>query len=104
MLFSRYSSNYFALWWRSLDKPLLLAICILLLGSIVFSYLSTLGFASNKIFNDSTILFKKHISFMIIGFFLLIFFSLLNDLFLKKNCYIFFCIFNFITCSIFCWY
>ena len=48
MLFSRYSSNYFALWWRSLDKPLLLAICILLLGSIVFSYLSTLGFASNK--------------------------------------------------------
>ena len=90
MLFSRYSSNYFALWWRSLDKPLLLAICILLLGSIVFSYLSTLGFASNKIFNDSTILFKKHISFMIIGFFLLIFFSLLNDIFIKKNCYIFF--------------
>ncbi len=90
MLFSRYNSNYFALWWRSLDKPLLFAILILLLASIVFSYLSTLGFASNKIFNDSTILFKKHFFFMVIGFLSLIFFSLLNDLFLKKNCYILF--------------
>ena len=51
--------NYFALWWRSLDKPLLFTILILLLASIVFSYLSTLGFASNKIFNDSTILLKS---------------------------------------------
>ena len=71
---------------RSLDKPLLLQFD-LIIASIVFSYLPTLGFASNKIFNDSTILFKS--IFYVIGFYLLIFFSLLNDLF-QKNCYIFF--------------
>ena len=101
MLFSRYSTNFLAIWWRSLDKLIVISLLVLIVISIFFSYVSTYSIASTKLYNDSSILFKKHLIFMTLGILGLIIFSIFNDQFLKTYSNIFFLITSIFLISVF---
>ena len=101
MLFSRYSTNFLAIWWRSLDKLIVISLLVLIVISIFLSYVSTYSIASTKLYNDSSILFKKHLIFMTLGILGLIIFSIFNDQFLKTYSNIFFLITSILLISVF---
>ena len=65
-------------WWKNINKTVLLLIVILFGFGLFFSLVSTSLIASDKLNTNSYYFFIKHIFFIGIGIFLLIFFSSLN--------------------------
>ena len=65
-------------WWKNVDKLVLLLIIILFGLGLFFSLVSTSLIASDKLNTNSYYFFIKHLLFIIIGIFFIIFFSSLN--------------------------
>ncbi len=84
MIISRAENNFFLNWFRSLDKTLLFIILTWLLLGIFFSFVSTLKYPSEKLYNDPNFLFEKYLKFVFFGFFVLIVTSFYSDGLLKK--------------------
>ena len=74
--------NYYN-WWKNIDKTILFLIVILFGAGLFFSLVSTSLIASDKLNTNSYYFFIKHLLFIMMGSFFIIFFSSLNhnDLF-----------------------
>ena len=70
--------KFYYSWWKNINKTVLLLIVILFGFGLFFSLVSTSLIASDKLNTNSYYFFIKHIFFIGIGIFLLIFFSSLN--------------------------
>ncbi len=82
-------------WWKNVDKLVLLLIIILFGLGLFFSLVSTSLIASDKLNTNSYYFFIKHLLFIIIGVFFIIFFSSLNYKDLIKISKILFIVFLF---------
>ncbi len=73
--------NYFSYyeWWKNLDKFILFLILILFISGLFFSLVSTSLIASDKLDTNSYFFFFKHLVFVLIGLFIIIFFSFINS-------------------------
>jgi cell division protein FtsW len=78
MLFNNLIYKFYYSWWKNINKTVLLLIVILFGFGLFFSLVSTSLIASDKLNTNSYYFFIKHIFFIGIGIFLLIFFSSLN--------------------------
>ena len=78
MLFNNSVYKFYYSWWKNINKTVLLLIVILFGFGLFFSLVSTSLIASDKLNTNSYYFFIKHIFFIGIGIFLLIFFSSLN--------------------------
>ena len=67
-------NNYY-IWWKSIDKFLLVLIFSLFSLGLFFSLVSTSLIASDKLNTNSYYFFIKHLLFILIAFFTFIFFS-----------------------------
>ena len=96
MNFSRESNNFFIQWLRSLDKIILnikpklihkiiLIFLILWISfGLIFNINSTLGFTSERLYNDPNFLIKKYYLFIFTGSIIIILSSFFNESFYKK--------------------
>ena len=87
--------NYFDTfydWWKNIDKTIFLIITLLFSLGLFFSLVSTSIIASDKLNTNSYYFFLKHLVFVIIGIFLILILSLLNQKILIKICIILFLI------------
>ena len=66
-------------WWKNIDKTLFLLIIFLFSLGLFFSLVSTSLIASDKLDTNNYFFFFKHLIFIFIGMFVLIFFSSLNE-------------------------
>ncbi len=82
-------------WWKNIDKTVLFLILILFGLGLFFSLASTSLIASDALNTNSYYFFIKHLLFIIIGVFFLIFFSSLNPYDLVKISQILFLLFLF---------
>jgi len=92
-------SNYFDTfydWWKNIDKTIFLIISSLFFLGLFFSLASTSIIASDKLNTNSYYFFLKHLVFVIIGIFLILLFSILDQKILIKLSIILFII-TFIT-------
>ena len=80
-------------WWKNVDKYILSLILGLFFLGIFFSLVSTSLIASDKLDTNSYYFFLKHLVFIILGIFILLFFSFLNQEILIKISIILFFIF-----------
>ena len=78
MLSNNLIYKFYYSWWKNINKTILLLIVILFGFGLFFSLVSTSLIASDKLNTNSYYFFIKHIFFIGIGIFLLIFFSSLN--------------------------
>tara|TARA_B100002049_G_scaffold105954_1_gene78121 strand:+ start:388 stop:1515 length:1128 start_codon:yes stop_codon:yes gene_type:complete len=78
MLSNNLIYKFYYSWWKNINKTVLLLIVILFGFGLFFSLVSTSLIASDKLNTNSYYFFIKHIFFIGIGIFLLIFFSSLN--------------------------
>ena len=62
-------------WWKNLDKFILSLIIIFFLIGLFFSLVSTSLIASDKLDTNSYFFFFKHLTFVIIGLFIIFIFS-----------------------------
>ena len=83
-------------WWKNIDKSIFLIISILFLLGLFFSLVSTSIIASDKLNTNSYYFFFKHLIFVVLGIFLILFFSLLDQKILIKLSVILFLV-SFIT-------
>ena len=87
--------NYFDTfydWWKNIDKTIFLIITLLFSLGLFFSLVSTSIIASDKLNTNSYYFFLKHLVFVIIGIFLILILSLLDQKILIKICIILFLI------------
>ncbi len=80
---SNYFDNFYN-WWKNVDKLILFIILGLFLLGLFFSLVSTSLIASDKLNTNSYYFFLKHLSFILLGLIVLIFFSFLNQEMLLK--------------------
>ncbi len=78
MLSNNLIYKFYYSWWKNINKTVLLLVVILFGFGLFFSLVSTSLIASDKLNTNSYYFFIKHIFFIGIGIFLLIFFSSLN--------------------------
>ncbi len=71
-------------WWKNIDKTILLIISLLFSLGLFFSLVSTSIIASDKLNTNSYYFFLKHLTFVIIGIFLILIFSLIDQKILIK--------------------
>tara|TARA_B100000989_G_scaffold280142_1_gene243352 strand:- start:17164 stop:18273 length:1110 start_codon:yes stop_codon:yes gene_type:complete len=83
-------------WWKNIDKSIFFLIFILFLLGLFFSLVSTSIIASNKLNTNSYYFFLKHLVYVGLGIFLILFFSLLDQKILMRLSIILFII-TFIT-------
>ena len=76
-------NNYY-IWWKSIDKFLLILIFSLFSLGLFFSLVSTSLIASDKLNTNSYYFFIKHLLFILIAFFTFIFFSYIKTYNLLK--------------------
>ena len=62
-------------WWKNIDKKILSLIIILFSLGLFFSLVSTSIIASDKLNTNSYYFFFKHLAFISLGIFVLLFFS-----------------------------
>ena len=74
-----FDNIYFG-WWKNIDKIILFLFILLLALGLFFSLVSTSIIASDKLDTNSYYFFLKHLVFVIIGSFIILFFS-----FIEKN-------------------
>ena len=65
-------------WWKNINKPVLLLITVLFGLGLLFSLVSTSLIASDKLNTNSYYFFIKHLLFIVVGVFFIIYFSSLN--------------------------
>ena len=86
---SKYFENFYD-WWKNIDKHIMtLELGIYILGLFI-SLVSTSLIASDKLNTNSYYFFLKHLTFILLGIFILLFFSILNQKTLIKISIIFF--------------
>ena len=78
-MFKRYDTSQLAIWWRQIDKVILILGIILLLSGNIFNFLSTSNIPSQKLYDSKYFLFYKHFIFSISGFLILVAFSFIRD-------------------------
>ena len=83
-------------WWKNIDKSIFLLVILLFFLGLFFSLVSTSFIASDKLNTNSYYFFFKHMLYIFIGFFFVVFFSALEQKHLFKVS-----IFLFFTCFIF---
>ena len=66
-------------WWKNIDKTIFLIISLLFALGLFFSLVSTSIIASDKLNTNSYYFFLKHLIFVLIGIFLILFLSLLDQ-------------------------
>ena len=66
-------------WWKNIDKTIFLIISLLFSLGLFFSLVSTSIIASDKLNTNSYYFFLKHLIFVLIGIFLILFLSLLEQ-------------------------
>ncbi len=71
-------------WWKNIDKTIFLIISLLFSLGLFFSLVSTSIIASDKLNTNSYYFFLKHLIFVLIGIFLILFLSLLDQKILIK--------------------
>ncbi len=96
MLSNNFLYKFYYDWWKNIDKSILFLIILLFSLGLFFSLVSTSLIVSDKLNTNSYYFFFKHLFFISLGFFFIIFFSLLNQKNLFKLSY-----FLFIICFIF---
>ena len=74
--FSRENTSNLAKWWRNVDKQILLSFILLFLLGLFFSFSSTSSLVGEKLNKETYYLFLKHLIFVLISLFLLIFISI----------------------------
>ena len=74
--FSRENTSNLAKWWRNVDKQILLSIVLLFLLGLFFSFSSTSSLVGEKLNKETYYLFLKHLVFVLVSLFLLIFISI----------------------------
>ena len=84
MIIFKENNNFFIQWLRSLDKIILILLILWIILGVIFNINSTLGFASEKLYNDHSILINKYYFFLSISFIIIIFSSLFNESFYKE--------------------
>jgi len=78
-------------WWKNIDKTLFILIIFLFSLGLFFSLVSTSLIASDKLDTNNYFFFFKHLTFILIGMMVLIFFSSLSEKILFKcSFYLFF--------------
>ena len=83
-------------WWKNIDKSIFSLVILLFFLGLFFSLVSTSFIASDKLNTNSYYFFFKHMLYILIGFFFVVFFSALEQKHLFKVS-----IFLFFTCFIF---
>jgi len=86
---SKYFENFYD-WWKNIDKHILTLVLGLFILGLFFSLVSTSLIASDKLNTNSYYFFLKHLTFILLGIFILLFFSILNQKTLIKISIIFF--------------
>ena len=83
MRLNNFIYKFYYNWWKNIDKTILFLIVILFGAGLFFSLVSTSLIASDKLNTNSYYFFIKHLLFIMMGSFFIIFFSSLNhnDLF-----------------------
>jgi len=91
MLKSNIIYNFYDAWWRNIDKKIFLLIIFLFSLGLFFSFVSTSLIASDKLDTNNYFFFFKHLAYIFLGLFVLIFFSSLSQKNLFKfSIYLFF--------------
>ena len=75
--------NYYS-WWKNVDKTILILIISFFIAGLFFSLASTSLIASDRLNTNSYYFFVKHLSFILLGFFIMFIFSLVKEDFLIK--------------------
>ena len=83
--------NYYS-WWKNVDKTILLLIISFFIAGLFFSLASTSLIASDRLNTNSYYFFIKHLSFILLGLFIMFMFSLFKEDYLIKVSIIFFII------------
>ena len=81
MLYSDVIYKFYYSWWKNIDKKIFLLILFLFSLGLFFSFVSTSLIASDKLDTNNYFFFFKHLAYICLGLFVLIFFSSLS----KKN-------------------
>ena len=66
-------------WWKNIDKPIFLTIVLLFALGLFFSLASTSLIASGKLNTNSYFFFFRHLAYICLGVFVIIFFSSLSQ-------------------------
>ena len=90
MDFKKSIFNLYYNWWKNIDKFLFFLIILLFLTGLFFSLVSTSLLVSDKLDTNDYAFFFKHLSFVIVGLFIIFIFSSINEYnLLKISPYIF---------------
>jgi len=92
---SNFINKFYYEWWKNIDKLILFLIVLLFCLGLFFSLVSTSLIASDKLNTNSYHFFFKHFFYIIVGIFLIIFFSFLKKENLLKVSVVFFVFFLF---------
>ena len=76
--------NYYYEWWKNIDKLIFLIIFSFFIIGLFFSLVSTSLIASDRLETNSFFFFFKHLAYICLGIFVIIFFSSLNRNYLYK--------------------
>ena len=74
--FSRENTGIVAKWWRNVDRQILFSFIFLFLLGLFFSFVSTSSVVGEKLNKETYFLFIKHLIFVLISLFLVIFISM----------------------------
>ena len=74
--FSRENTGTIAKWWRNVDRQILFSFILLFLLGLFFSFSSTSSIVSEKLNKETYFFFIKHLVFVLVSLFLLIFISI----------------------------
>ena len=90
MINNNFINQFYHSWWKNIDKTIFLLIAILFTLGLFFSLVSTSLIASDKLDTNDYFFFFKHLAYIILGIFILIFFSSLSqkNLFRIGECYV----------------
>ena len=78
-MFKRHDSSQLAVWWREIDKIILVIGISLILSGNIFNFLSTSNIPSEKLYDSKYFLFYKHFTFSVFGFLVFLLFSFISN-------------------------
>ena len=78
-MFKRQDSSQLAVWWREIDKIILVIGISLILSGNIFNFLSTSNIPSEKLYDSKYFLFYKHFTFSVFGFLVFLLFSFISN-------------------------
>ena len=76
-------NNYY-IWWKNIDKTILILILSFFIAGLFFSLVSTSLIASDRLNTNSYYFFIKHLVFILLGILIMFIFSLLKEDYLIK--------------------